>query len=99
MEKLAPASQSRLWRRLQKGWEAPQASVLGRSGETPRFHHWARTLSRNLPTICRAKHIPVVETRPGLDVSESLALSYSATPLNNERTGEDQAATSNPYTL
>ncbi len=58
----------------------------------------ARSLEVCLPTIER-NISRWLRLAPGFDISQSLTLSYSATPLNNERTGEDQAATPNPDIL
>ena len=58
----------------------------------------ARSLDVCLPTIER-NISRWLRLAPGFDVSQSLTLSYSATPLDNERTGEDQAAIPNPDIL
>lgn len=58
----------------------------------------ARSLDICLPSI-EHKILRSFRMAPGLRVSESLILSHSAKPLNNERTGEDQAPTIDPQIL
>jgi len=58
----------------------------------------ARSLHVCLPTVDR-NISGVLRVSPGFQVSQSLTLSHSATPLNNERTGEDQAPTIDPQIL
>lgn len=58
----------------------------------------ARSLQVCLPTIDR-NISGLLRVSPGFQISQTLILSHSAEPLNNERTGEDQAPTIDPQIL
>lgn len=58
----------------------------------------ARSLEVCLPSIDR-NISGLLRISPGIDVSQSLTLSHSATPLDNQRTGEDLPAALDPELL